>query len=106
MIGRGAMGNPWLFRQILDLAAGKPPARPNAEERMTTIERHIALMRDCFEDDATLAANLKKYVSAYSKGLPGSAAFRQRALETNELAPLLDHTRRYFGPRRDDAHAG
>jgi nifR3 family TIM-barrel protein len=103
MIGRGAMGNPWLFRQILDLADGKAPARPTPAERMTTIERHIGLMRDCFEDDDVLAANLKKYVAAYSKGLPGSAAFRQRALETVELGALLDSTRRYFGGEEEAA---
>lgn len=99
MIGRGAMGNPWLFRQILDLADGKAPARPTPAERLTTIDRHIALMRECFADDGVLASNLKKYVAAYSKGLPDSAAFRQRALETTELGSLLDQTRRYFGRR-------
>ncbi len=103
MIGRGAMGNPWLFRQILDLASGKAPAQPTAAERMTTIERHIALMRDCFEDDDALTANLKKYVAAYSKGLPGSAAFRQQALETLELERLLEYTRRYFGGEEEAA---
>jgi len=97
MIGRGAMGNPWLFRQILDLSTGKAPARPSASERMTTIDRHIDLMREYFEDDAVLANNLKKYVAAYSKGLRGSSAFRQHALETTDLGDLLTHTRRYFG---------
>ena len=70
---------------------------------MTTIERHIALMRDCFEDDDALTANLKKYVAAYSKGLPGSAAFRQQALETLELESLLEYTRRYFGGEEEAA---
>ena len=57
----------------------------------------MADLRACFEDDGVLANNLKKYVAAYSKGLPGSAAFRQHALETTDLGDLLDHTRRYFG---------
>ena len=105
MIGRGAMGNPWLFRQILELAAGKTPARPSPAERLTTIDRHIALMRECFEDDAVLASNLKKYVAAYSKGLPGSAAFRQQALESTELDALLAQTRRYFGSEPEPPHA-
>jgi hypothetical protein len=54
-------------------------------------------MAGCFEDSDLLAANLKKYVAAYSKGLPGSAAFRQAALEAADLDSLLSHTRRYFG---------
>jgi nifR3 family TIM-barrel protein len=103
MIGRGAMGNPWLFRQILDIADGKALALPSSAERMATIERHIGLMRDCFDNDDLLAANLKKYVAAYSKGLPGSAAFRQQALETVDLEKLLDFTRRYFGGEEEAA---
>lgn len=97
MIGRGAMGNPWLFRQILTLHGEGRASAPTAAERIDTVELHITLMRDSFPDDALLASNLKKYLAAYSKGLPGSAAFRQAALESADLAFLLDHTRRYFG---------
>ena len=96
MIGRGAMGNPWIFQQILSLHAEGWVSAPTASARLDTIERHIGLMRESFPDDALLASNLKKYVAAYSKGMQGSAAFRQVALESTELAFLLDHTRRYF----------
>jgi nifR3 family TIM-barrel protein len=97
MIGRGAMGNPWIFRQILALAGDGVAAEPSHAERLATIERHIELMGGCFEQRDLLASNLKKYVAAYSKGLPGSAAFRQAALEADDLDVLLTHTRRYFG---------
>jgi len=97
MIGRGAMGNPWIFQQILTLHAKGSASAPTASARIDTIERHIALMRESFPDDGLLASNLKKYVAAYSKGMRGSAAFRQAALESTDLAVLLDHTRRYFG---------
>lgn len=97
MIGRAAMGNPWIFRQVLALAARGEAREPSHAERLATIERHIELMAGCFEDAELLAANLKKYVAAYSKGLPGSAAFRQSALEAADLDSLLDHTRRFFG---------
>lgn len=97
MIGRGAMGNPWIFRQILALAQRRAAARPSHAERLATIERHIELMTACFEDREVLASNLKKYLAAYSKGLPGSAAFRQATLESNDLDSLLERTRRFFG---------
>jgi tRNA-dihydrouridine synthase len=54
-------------------------------------------MTACFEDREVLASNLKKYLAAYSKGLPGSAAFRQATLESNDLDSLLERTRRFFG---------
>jgi nifR3 family TIM-barrel protein len=97
MIGRGAMGNPWIFQQVLERASGRAPEAPGHAERLATIERHIELMAGCFDDREVLANNLKKYVAAYSKGLPGSAAFRQAALEAPELDSLLHLTRRFFG---------
>lgn len=97
MIGRGAMGNPWIFEQAIELASGRAPQAPSATERFETIERHIALMEGCFEDDRAFAHNLKKYVAAYSKGLPGSSSFRQEALESDDRVHLLALTRRFFG---------
>jgi nifR3 family TIM-barrel protein len=97
MIGRGALGNPWIFTQILSLAGGAAPAAPSAAERLAIVERHIGLMADCFEEPRVLAANLKKYLAAYSKGLPASASFRQAALETEELDRLLSLARDFFG---------
>lgn len=97
MIGRGAMGNPWIFEQTLAAAQGSDHRRPSRAERWATIQRHIDLMSPLFERREPLAANLKKYLAAYSKGVPGSAAFRQTALETRDLDVLLDVTRRFFG---------
>jgi tRNA-dihydrouridine synthase B len=97
MIGRGAMGNPWIFAQVIELAQGRAPRPPTHGERFATIERHIALMEGCFEDDRAFAHNLKKYVAAYSKGLSGAAAFRQEALESDDREHLLALTRRFFG---------
>jgi len=97
MIGRGAMGNPWIFSQILELASGVEKRAVSAAERFETIERHIGLMTECFDDPRSFAVNLKKYVAAYSKGLPASAAFRQAALETDDRDELLRLTRDFFG---------
>jgi nifR3 family TIM-barrel protein len=96
MIGRGAIGNPWIFEQILGLARGAPARAPGASERLATVERHVALLERSFPDRRALGANLKKYVSAYSKGLPGSAAFRQAALESEGADRILELTRDFF----------
>jgi nifR3 family TIM-barrel protein len=96
MIGRGAMGNPWIFGQALALAQRGAHEAPTPEERLATIERHVAMLERSFPDRASLGAGLKKYVAAYSKGLPGSAAFRQRALESHDPDQILGLTRDYF----------
>jgi tRNA-dihydrouridine synthase B len=96
MIGRGAIGNPWIFAQILDLARGAALRLPSADERLATVLRHVSLMERCFPDRRALGANLKKYLSAYSKGLPGSAAFRQAALESDDADLILALTQEFF----------
>jgi tRNA-dihydrouridine synthase B len=96
MIGRGALGNPWIFEQTLELARHGTLRRPTPEQRLATIERHVALMEDSCENRHQLGAHLKKYVSAYSKGLPGSASFRQAALESGDPDRILELTRRFF----------
>ncbi|HEY5658885.1 MAG TPA: tRNA dihydrouridine synthase DusB [Myxococcota bacterium] len=97
MIGRGALGNPWIFGQILARARGEAARAPAPEERLATIEHHVALMQTTFPEPKALAANLKKYLAAYSKGLPGSAAFRQAVLESDELGNMLRCARDFFG---------
>jgi nifR3 family TIM-barrel protein len=97
MIGRGALGNPWIFEQILARARGGAVREPAPAERLATIERHVELMRAAFDEPRALAANLKKYLAAYSKGLPGSAAFRRTVLAADEPRHMLRHTRDFFG---------
>jgi len=96
MIGRGAFGNPWIFAQTLAMAKQEAPVEPTPEERFATISRHIDLMDRAFPDRQAFAANLKKYVAAYSKGLRGSSRFRQAALEATDLDEILELTRNFF----------
>ena len=96
MIGRGAIGNPWIFEGALALARGGALRRPSPAQRFATVERHVSLMERSYPDRHTLGANLKKYVAAYSKGLPGSAAFRQTALEASDPDTILALTREFF----------
>jgi tRNA-dihydrouridine synthase len=53
-------------------------------------------MQQAFENSRALATNLKKYVAAYSRGLNGSAKFRQQTLESQDIDTILDLTRSYF----------
>jgi nifR3 family TIM-barrel protein len=96
MIGRGAMGNPWIFEQTLSLARGGGARGPTHAERLATIEKHIGWIESAFTDRRALATNLKKYVSAYSRSLSGSAKFRQQTLESNDVDEILELTRNYF----------
>jgi len=103
MIGRGALGNPWIFEQALSLAGSGAARGPSREQRLATIERHVGLMASAYEDRRALAANLKKYVTAYAKGLPGSAAFRERVLHAGDADTMVDLAREFFAGSQEAA---
>ena len=96
MIGRGAMANPWIFSQIVELAHGRPVPLPSGEERERLVNRHLELMIDYFRDDRSTVHMLKKYLCAYSSGLPGSGAFRARITRAQQLESVVDDARRFF----------
>jgi tRNA-dihydrouridine synthase B len=79
MIGRGALGAPWIFR-------GAPAGR---EERAVTIARHIALIQAHLPERMALV-QLKKHLAWYSAGLPGSAAVRLRLFESASAAETCE----------------
>ena len=100
MIGRGSVGNPWIFEQTLALAQHGTLRKPTASERYATIEQHIDLMERTFADPSAFASNLKKYVAAYSKGMHGGSRFRQAALQSSDRDEILELTRDFFASDR------
>lgn len=80
MIGRGALGNPWLFRQ---LEGGEPPT---TEERHRVVLEHFAAHVEFRGDPRAALRQFRKHIGWYAKGLSGASAFRAEAmnLETVE----------------------
>ncbi len=86
MIGRGAYGRPWLLGQTMAfLTHGARPADPSIEEQYHLIVEHYAMMLDHYGED--IGVNMaRKHIGWYTKGLPGSAEFRNRV---NQIASSL-----------------
>jgi nifR3 family TIM-barrel protein len=96
MIGRGAMQNPWIFSQVVELAEGRPVPRPSVAQRAALVERHVQLMLDYFEDEYSALHNLKKYLAAYSTGMAGAGEFRDGINRALRLDAVLEETQRFF----------
>lgn len=78
MIGRAARGNPWLFRQVIAyLEDGRKLLPPAMEEKKKMILRHAALQLET-KGEYTGIREMRKHLSWYTAGMPGSAKFRQR----------------------------
>lgn len=76
MVGRGALGNPWIFRELCAAWKGEevPPA-PTIEERKAMMIRHLQDMT-ALKGEYIAVREMRKHIGWYLKGLPGSAAFR------------------------------
>lgn len=89
MVGRGALGNPWVFLQINAYLTNSctliPP--PGAAERIVVIKRHIDALCALKGEDRALR-EARKHVGWYLHGLRGAAQFRRRAGELCTLADL------------------
>jgi tRNA-dihydrouridine synthase B len=81
MIGRGALGNPWIFRELLGGTG------PNAEERVEVVLGHLAAHVDFVGEPLSAVRSFRKHLGWYSHGLRSAAAFRS---EVNQLAELSD----------------
>lgn len=84
MIGRGAFGNPWLFRQVnAYLADGIVIPPPSLEEKMTVMLKHIAKTVE-YKGEYTAMREARRHAAYYTKGLRGGAKFRAQmsSLET------------------------
>lgn len=91
MISRGAMGNPWIFKSILE---GKD-YMPSKEELYETIIKHINLMR---EIDGEKQANLKlrKHVAWYLKGLKSSTRAKDMVNRAENIEEVFNILSEYF----------
>lgn len=79
MIGRGALGAPWIFRGV-----SVPP-----DARAAIVRRHAALIEAHLPARLALV-QLKKHLAWYSAGLPGSAALRPQLFAATSAAEALE----------------
>ncbi len=78
MIARGALGNPWIYREAADAIAGREPApAPTVAERVAMLEKHFALARERYRDEGA-CIRIRKVTGWYSANLREAAAIRSR----------------------------
>ena len=93
MIGRGAQGNPWIFRELVEYErTGALPPRPSKQEIKDTMLRHARLQIE-FKGNYLGIREMRKHVAWYTKGMAGSAKLRDeinKAESYEELEELLN----------------
>lgn len=97
MIGRGALGRPWLFDQILHfLETGKNKRPPGLEEQYAIITRHLEHIVDFYGPPLGLRLS-RKHLAWYTKGLHGSSLFRKSLNNAKLLNEVRDLLKCFYG---------
>ena len=91
MIGRGALGRPWIFKKILDPGM----KQMGIVEKNHIIKWHMEEIYNFYPSMVSIGI-AKKHLSYYSKGLRGGAVFRNKINETDSWNRLMDEMERFF----------
>lgn len=96
MIGRGAMGNPWIFSEIAAALEGREFVPPTMNERLETALAHLDGML-AHKGDRVGLAEAKKHMAWYLTGLRGAASARAAIMTAENSAVLKDILAELFG---------
>jgi nifR3 family TIM-barrel protein len=89
MIGRAAIGNPWIFDEIKRyLATGETSEPPTIAERVRIARKHLNLSLQ-WKGDRTGIFEMRRHYANYFRGIPDFKPFRTRLVEV-ETAPQVD----------------
>ena len=95
MIGRGALGNPWIFRQSLDLLRGQSPNEPSLQEKEATVLRHLEMIVKRRGEDYGLK-EFRKHLIWYTRGLKGAPEFRVKIPMWKTLSAVRGSIQAFF----------
>lgn len=88
MIGRGALGNPWVFTELNAAWRGEPlPLPPTKEDKKMMMLRHFNDVLQ-LKGEYVAVREMRKHVGWYLKGVPGAAAFRGKINQINSADEL------------------
>lgn len=100
MIGRGAYGKPWLLAQVMDwLEGGTVRPTPSMDEQYDVlIEHYLAMLSHYGREVGTKIA--RKHLGWYTKGMQGSAEFRNRVNFVDDADEVLRQLGEFYAPYR------
>lgn len=94
MIGRGALSNPWIFRQIDELQSGIPVTQPDVADKYQLIKSYFRLL---FEEETPGAiGKMKQFASWFTHAIPHGAALRKSIYESQSESEVMARIEEFF----------
>lgn len=106
MVGRAALGNPWIFRDFAAAHRGDAlPPGPSAEERTATVLSHLADHVEHVGDEDRALKKFRQHLVWYSRGMRGGGEFRERVMRLLDRDTVEEVVQDFFlGAVVTDAH--
>jgi tRNA-dihydrouridine synthase B len=88
MVGRGALGNPWVFRELDAAYKGEDiPSRPSPEEIRDMMIKHLDMLA-ALKGEHVAVREFRKYIMRYTKGMAGASSLRRSACEITDIGEM------------------
>ncbi|MCB2050789.1 MAG: tRNA-dihydrouridine synthase, partial [Novosphingobium sp.] len=98
MIGRGAYGRPWLLGQVMHWwRTGEQMPTPSFDDQYALVREHYQAMLDHYGEDVGVKF-ARKHLGWYTRGMFGSAEFRNKVNFIDNPADVLDALARFYEP--------
>ena len=94
MIGRGSMGNPWVFKEMLQAINGEEVTYPTAEEKLDMCIRHLKLSVH-YHGESKAVREMRKHISWYIKGLKNCTDMKNCVNRETESEKVIELINRY-----------
>ncbi|HYF81892.1 MAG TPA: tRNA dihydrouridine synthase DusB [Clostridia bacterium] len=96
MIGRGAQGNPWIFKRTIEyLRTGQLLPEPTFEQRVETIITHMSMVTE-LKGEGVGVKEMRKHAAWYLKGMPGSTKVKTEIFKLTTCAEVKDILMEYL----------
>lgn len=96
MIGRASLGNPWIFREVIEyIENGNIIAGPTLEERLNTIVEHIHKEIEIKGENIAIK-EMRKHIAGYTRNLKDASAFRDEINHLNTEKEVIECLETYF----------
>jgi len=95
LIGRGAMANPWIFRQIEDAMCGREQFQPTLEDKRAVLLEYFDMLREDMPQMAAIG-RMKQLAGQFTRGLQGGALFRTALYHSHSVEEILGRISEYF----------